>query len=71
MIALGMKIVGLPNLSKLFIKPPRQTHRGGLGARNLKNWRVDQNRLESRSMEISPWGLVVFSCLACDVREVS
>ena len=44
---------------------------GGFGCTNWKIDRVDQNRLESRSMEISPWGLVVFSCLDCDVREVS
>ena len=44
---------------------------GGFGCTNCKTDRVDQNRLESRSMEISPWGLVVFSCLDCDVREVS
>jgi len=44
---------------------------GGFGCTNCKIDRVDQNRLESRSMEISPWGLVVFSCLDCDVREVS
>ena len=24
-----------------------------------------------RSMEISPWGLVIFSCLDCDVRDSS
>ena len=44
---------------------------GGVGCANWKIDRVDQNMLESRSMEISPWGLVVFSCLACDVREVA
>ena len=44
---------------------------GGFGCTNCKTDRVDQNMLESRSMEISPWGLVVFSCLDCDVREVS
>ena len=41
---------------------------GGYGARNLKKTGIV---LEERGMEISPRGLVVSSCLDCDVREVS
>ena len=47
----------------------RQTHMGGYGARDLKKTEQTEIVLEGRSME--PWGLVVSSCLDCDVREVS
>ena len=55
----------------------RQTHMymGGPGcgvrARNLKMTKHTKIVVEERSREISPWGLVVFTCLDCDVREVS
>ena len=49
----------------------QQTHIGGYGAPIKKVTEQTKTGLEERSMEISPWGLVVFSCLTCDVTEVS
>ena len=51
----------------------QQNHMGGYGARNLKMAEYTKILLKERSMEISLWGLslLFFTCLDCDVRDVS